>query len=428
MNQAILDGIKVISAGSAWAGPYVSRVLAELGAEVFRIELHGGTRFGRGTSETEEAWRKKLLTRGMSQEDVEKAAKLTPGDRGNYLPGTYGIGLSLRNDKGKEVYKKLVKKTDIVIDGFSPRVMASFNLNYSALKEIKPDIIYASIPATGLTGPEKDMRMWGTGCEFVGGLTSTRGYLNGRPHRAACYIADGIASPHILTAILSALNYRADTGKGQHIEIAQAECATSIMGEAIMDYSLNGRIAKPTGNQHSSYAPHNAYRCKGEDMWVTIAVTSEEEWENLCGAMGNPGWTKDSRFTDMLSRWQNQEELDKLIESWTIQHDHYAVQQILQKAGVPAAAVVTLEEHVLYDPQVKDRGLYQWLTYHDGVDDPIFRVPWVLPETPTVLNRCAPYAGQHNEYLLKSILEIPDDEISELVNENVVGVTPPETL
>lgn len=428
MSQRILDSIRVISMGSAWAGPYVGRVLAELGAEVFRIELHGGTQFGRGTPEAEEAWKKKLLTRGMSKEDVDKAAKRTPGDRGNYQPDNYGIGLDLRNDKGKEVYKKLAQITDIVIDGFSPRVMASFDLDYSALKKIKPDIIYVSIPAMGMTGPEKDARMWGTGCEFVGGLTSTRGYLNGRPHRAACFIADGIASPHILAAILAALNYRADTGKGQHIEIAQAECATSVMGEAIMDYSLNGRIAKPVGNRHSSYAPYNCYRCKGEDMWVTIAVTSEEEWEWLCQAMDNPEWIKDPKFADMLSRWQNQEELDKGIETWTIQHDHYTVQEMLQKTGVPSAAVVTLEEHVLYDPQVKDRGLYQWLTYHDGVDDPIFRVPWVLPGTPTVLNRCAPYVGQHNEYLLKSILKLPDDEISELVNENVVGVTPPETI
>lgn len=428
MSHGILDGIRVISMGSAWAGPYVGRVLAELGAEVFRIELHGGKQFGRGTPEAEEAWKKKLLARGMSQEDIEKAARRTPGDRGNYQPDNYGIGLDLRNDKGKEVYKKLIEITDIVVDGFSPGVMADFGLDYSALKKIKPDIIYASIPATGLTGPEKDVRMWGTGCEFVGGLTSTRGYLNGRPHRAACYIADGIASPHILAAILATLNYRADTGKGQHIEVAQAECATSIMGEAIMDYSLNGRVARPIGNQHSSYAPHNCYRCKGEDMWVTIAVTSEEEWECLCQAMGNPEWTKDPKFTDALSRWQNQEELDKLVETWTSQHDHYAVQAILQEAGVPAAAVVTLEEHVLYDPQVKERELYVWLVYHDGVSDPIFRVPWVLPQTPTKLTRCAPYVGQHNEYLLKYVLNLPEEEIDKLIEESVVGVTPFEAL
>jgi len=428
MPKAILEGTKVISMGSAWAGPYVGRVLAELGAEVFRIELHGGTKFGRGTPESEEAWKKMLLARGMPEEDVEKAAKRTPGDRGNYLPDNFGIGLDLGQDKGKEVYRKLVKITDIVIDGFSPRVMINFDLGYSALKKVKPDIIYVSIPALGLTGPEKDARMWGTGCEFVGGLTSTRGYIDDKPHRAACYIADGIASPHILTAILAALNYHADTGKGQHIEIAQAECATSIMGEAIMDYSLNGRIAQPTGNRHPSLAPHNCYRCRGEDMWVTIAVTSEEEWEHLCEVMGNPEWTKNHKFADSLSRWQNQEELDKLIETWTIQHDHYAVQEMLQKTGVPAAAVVTLEEHVLYDPQVKDRSLYQWLTYHDGVADPIFRVPWVLPQTPTQMTRCAPYVGEHNGYLLKDVLGLAEEEIDRLVEENVVGVTPPEAL
>jgi len=160
-------------------------------------------------------------------------------------------------------------------------------------------------------------------------------------------------------------------------------------------------------------------------MWVTIAITSEEEWHCLCDAIGNPQWTKDSKFADMPGRRQNQEELDNLIEKWTIQHDHYAVQELLQKAGVAAAAVVTLGEHIMHDPQVQERGIYRWLTYHDGVDDPVFRVPWVLPKNPTSLNWCGPYTGQHNDYLLKEVLEMSEEEIAKLAEENVIGATPP---
>ena len=431
MAKGILDGIKAISMGSAWAGPYMGRVLIELGAEVFRVAFPGPPRSAAyvGTPEQTEAFKKNLVAKGMPEADAEKSIKRNPAYVGNYQTNNYGIGLDLTNDKGKEVYKQLVKVTDIVIDGWSPRVMTNLGLGYDVLREIKPDIIYVSMPGMGMTGSEKDVRLYGTGIEFLSGLTSIRGYLDGPPHRAHGFNNDGMGPPHYLAAIFAALNYRADTGKGQQIDVSQAESATFIMGEAIMDYSINGRITKPTGNRHSVYAPHNCYRCKGDDMWVTIAVTSEEEWGYFCKAIGNPEWVGDIKFADTLSRWQNQEELDKLIEKWTIQYDHYTIQRILQEAGVPAAAVVTIEEHMLHDPQVKERDIYQWLTYHDGIADPIFRVPWVLSKTPTIkLARCAPYTGQHNDYLLKEVLGMSEEEIAKLADEKIIGVVPPSSF
>jgi len=425
MAKGLLNGIKAISMGSAWAGPYVGRVLTEFGAEVFRITTPARVPTAVSNPEEQAALNKKLLAEGMSEEDVEKAARSRPGYAGNFQANNYGVGLDVRSDRGKEIYRRLVRITDIVIDGWSPRVMADFGLGYSGLREIKPDIIYVSIPVMGMTGPEKDMRGWGTAIEYVSGLTSTRGYLGGGPHRAANFILDGISSAHILTAIMAALNYRAETGKGQHIDISQAECGTSIMAEALMDYSMNQRIAQPMGNYHPVYAPHNCYRCKGDDRWVTIAVTSEAEWHSLCHTMGNPEWTKNPKYANLVSRRQNQEELDRLIEDWTSQHAPHQVQEILQKVDVPAAAVVTLEELIMHDPQVKDRNIYQWLTYHDGVADPVFRVPWVLPKNPTSLNWCGPNTGQHNNYLLRDILGFSEEEIASLIEDKVIGAGPP---
>lgn len=424
MVKRLLDGIKVISIGSIWAGPYVARVLAELGAEVFRIDFPGRAPRARGTPEMVEARKKKLLAEGMSPEDIEKVSKPFAGYPANFQVNFYGIGLDLRTDKGKEIYRRLARITDIVIDGWTPQVMANFGLGHSELRQMKPDLIYVSMPGMGMTGSEKEVRMFGTAVEYIGGLTSTRGYPDGEPHRAADYLCDGTGPAHILPAIFAALNYRLETGKGQHIDVSQAECGTAIMGEAIMDYGMNKRVAKPTGNRHSIFAPYGCYRCKGDDMWVTIAVTSEEEWHGFCHAIGNQDWTRESRFADMLSRWHNQEELDKLIEGWTLQHDHYAIQEIMQKAGVAAAAVVTLEEQILYDPQVKDRDIYTWLTYHDGIADPVFRVPWVFSKTPTSLDRCGPYSGQHNGYLLRDILGMSEEEVAKLTEEKVVGVLP----
>jgi benzylsuccinate CoA-transferase BbsF subunit len=423
--KGLFSGIKAISMGSAWAGPYVGRVLSEFGAEVFRISSPGRAPAPTRSPEEEEILKKKLRAEGMSEIDIEKALRPRVSYPANFQAGNYGIGLNVSSAKGKEIYKRLVSLTDIVIDGWSPRVMADFGLGYLDLKAIKPDIIYVSMPAMGMTGSEKDMRGWGTAIEYVSGLTSTRGYLNGGPHRAANFILDGISSAHILTAIMAALNYRARTGKGQHIDISQAECGTSIMGKAIMDYSMNRRVAQPMGNYHSVYAPHNCYRCRGDDRWVTIAVTSESEWQSLCHAMGNPEWTKNPKYTDMESRRQNQEELDQLIEGWTSQYDSHQVQEILQKIDVPAAAVVTHEELIMNDPQVENRHVYQWLTYHDGVADPVFRVPWVLPKNPTSLNWCAPNTGQHNDYLLRDILGMSEEEVVKLVEEKVIGVGPP---
>jgi benzylsuccinate CoA-transferase BbsF subunit len=425
MGKGALEGIKAISMGSVWAGPYVGRVLAELGAEVYRIVLFGGPVFPPQKPEVVEAWIQSLVERGMSRENAEIAAKPDPAYAANYNCNTLGVGIDLRNERGKELYKELVKHTDIIIDGWSPRVMSSLGLDYAELVKIKPDIIYVSIPALGMTGPEKDVRMWGTGCEALSGMDSVRGYPGDQPYPSTQHIPDPIAAIHILTAILAALNYRAETGKGQHIDVSQTECATAILGEAIMDYSMNRRIATPQGNRHAYHAPHGCYRCKGDDMWVTIAVTNEEEWECFCTAIGNPDWTKETKFEDMVSRWRNQGELDKLVELWTSQHDHYAVQQILQQFGVAAAAVVTMEEHITRDPQIKDRDIYQRITYHDNFADPIFRVPWVLPRSPTKLNQCSPYVGQHNDYVFGSVLGISQEEIDKLTDERIIGKSPP---
>ena len=426
MSKAALDDIRVISMGSVWAGPYAARVLAELGAEVIRIEFFGqGPR--RGNPELMAAWGKSLVARGMSPADAEKVTTFIPLYAAPFGGNTYNVGLDLRQDQGKEVYKNLAGVTDIVIDGWSPRVMANLGLDYTVLKELNPGIIYASIPALGMSGPDRDVRMYGSGCEALSGMDSVRGYADGWPYPSSAHVPDPIAAMHILAAILAALNHRTETGRGQQIDISQTECATMLISDAIMDYTMNGRIARPQGNRHPYFAPHGCYRCRGKDKWVTIAVTSEDEWHNLCIATDHSDWLTEPRFSDMLSRWQNQEELDTLIEEWTGQHYHYAAQEILQNASVRAAAVATIDERVNYDTQVRDRDLYQWLTYTDGVADPVARVPWVLPKTPTRLDKGAAYTGQHNAHILGKILGMSAEEITRLEQENVIGQVPPKT-
>lgn len=420
----VLKGMRAISMGSAWAGPYVGRVLSELGAEVIRIAFGGGP-LPTPPPEVVETWLESLVKKGMSREDAEKANSYMPGYIPQYQTNNLGFGLDLRTDRGKEIYRELVKHIDIIVDGWSPRVMANLGLDYTALQKIRPDIIYVSIPALGMTGPDRNVRMWGSGCGALSGMTSLRGYQDGSLYPSSAYMADPISAMHILTAVLAALNFRLQTGNGQHIDVSQTEVATAVLGEAIMDYSMNKRVAKPMGNRHPYYSPHGCYRCRGNDAWVTIAVTSDEEWQNLCQVLGHPDWLDNPKFSDTMTRWQHQDELDKLIEEWTIQHDHYAIQQILQKAGVPSGAVVTVEEQITTDPQIKDRDMYHWLPFSDGVSDPIFRCPWLLPKTPPKLYRGAPFTGQHNEYILHDILGMSKVEIDKLTEDGVIATSPP---
>lgn len=429
-----LDGIRVISMGSAWAGPYCGRMLSELGAEVIRVGAftRTGQRAARYTAPAEavEAWRQYQLSLEVPEAQIPDTERPVPAYAENYTVNNYGVAIDLNAAKGKELFKELVKASDVVLSGFSPRVMTNLGLDYPVLREVKPDIIMIAIPALGMTGPDMDMRGFGTAIEQTGGLPSITGYPGGPPHRAAGYIDDGTAAVYTAAAILAALNYRRQTGKGQFIDLSQAETITCMMGEAVMDYSMNKRVAKPAGNRHPSYAPYGCYRCKGHDMWVTIAVTSDDEWCSFCDAIGNPQWTRDDKFSDALSRWKNQGELDKHVEEWTMKYDHYAIQEILQSAGIAAGAVVSIEEQILYDPHIKDRGTYQYIQYPpsnnwpNGRVDPVFRVPWIMPRTPTRLTRPAPYTGRDNEYVFGQVVGLSREEMAKLTEEGILGSNP----
>lgn len=427
MSDGALKGIRVISMGSVWAGPYVGRVLAELDAEVIRIAFFGQATMGPSRStDVLERWKESMLGRGMTEEEVARAARPVPAFPAAFQCGNYGFGLDLRQEKGKEIYKRLIKVTDVVVDGWSPKVMANLGLDYAILKEIRPELIYASIPALGMTGPDRNVRMFGSGCEALGGADSIRGYADGRPYPSTGHVTDPIAAMFILTSILAALEYRAETGRGQHIDVSQTECGTAILGEAIMDYSLNQRVAKPEGNNHPYFAPHGCYRCRGEDKWITIAITSDQDWQYFCCAINSPEWSTDPKFADMYNRWQHREELDNYVEQWTIQHDPYAIQQMLQQNGICCGVTVSTKEQIEYDPHVKDRNIYHEVTYFDNVTDPIFRVPWVLPRTPTKLDRGSPYTGQHNDFVLRQILGMSEKQIDVLKEKRIVGATPPQ--
>jgi len=280
------------------------------------------------------------------------------------------------------------------------------------------------MPAFGLSGPYKDYRSYGSGPEATIGFTWLRGYTDLDKSTSTTSVAhcDASGGPNAALAAVMALRYRRKTGRGQLIELAQVEGVIPQLGEAIMDYTMNGRVQDSLGNRdlHGA-APCGNYRCKGEDRWVSITVRGDEEWEGFCRALGYPEWTRDEKFSTVLSRYKNQDELDKRVERWTLQHDPYAAMSVLQKEGV-AAAPVTDAADIYADPHMKEIGVLEEVT-HPEVGTHIYPgIGWRQLRTRNSIRRYACRLGEDNEYVYKELLGVSDEEYGELEREGHIGM------
>ncbi|MFH1486443.1 MAG: CoA transferase, partial [Chloroflexota bacterium] len=222
-----------------------------------------------------------------------------------------------------------------------------------------------------------------------------------------------------LFAVLAALNCRKRTGIGQDVDLASREVPSCFIGDSLMDYIMNGRNDHRDGNRDAVMAPHNCYPCQGEDAWISIAVSNEDEWSALCRAIGDPSWAKEERFADMLSRWKNQEELDKLIGKWTVGHPPYEAMHVLQKVGVAAFPSMTGKD-IFTDPHIADRGFAPVVDHPLIGKQVVVALPFKLSVTPGKVTRHAPMIGEHNSYVLGDLLGLTDKEIKSLIEEEVV--------
>jgi benzylsuccinate CoA-transferase BbsF subunit len=230
---------------------------------------------------------------------------------------------------------------------------------------------------------------------------------------------DCLAAQTAAYAVIAALHHRSRTGEGQYIDLAMNEVMLSLLPEAVMDYTMNQRVRGRMGNRDDILAPHGCYRCQGEDKWVAIAVTNEEEWRALCHALGRKEWLEDERFADQLQRWNNQEELDALITEWTKGRTAHEVMEILQKAGVPAGPSANVDQMV-DDPQLRERDFFV------EIDHPLMG-KGLYASLPIRLSACArgnyspaPMLGEHNSYVFHELLGMPEEEIARLVEEEVI--------
>lgn len=406
-----LNKLRVIDLGQVFAGPFAARLLADMGAEVIRVE--SPARSGRGGDRP-------------APGAVYPAGE--PGERPYNRVAYYNevnrnkraVSLDLSRERGRQVFLRLVAISDVLVENFSPRVMSNLGLDYAVLKQARPDLIMVSMSAFGSTGPYRDYVSFGPGIEAMSGFASLMGYPGGPPLRAGVAYADAIGGTQAALAVTVALRYRQTTGEGQHIDLSLREALLPLLSEFIAGYSMSGRAPGPAGNRRPFFAPHGCYRCLGDDAWVAVSVESEDEWRRFCQVLGSPAWTADPRFGDMPSRQRNQDELDRLVEEWTLLRDKHEAMKALQASGVRAGAVLSVPE-LLNDPQMIERGFFKTLAHPEAGAHLHPGVAWRLSDSPGSVDRAAPRFAQDNDCVFGELLGMSAEEIAEL---EIEGISP----
>lgn len=404
MSRFALEGVRVADFCWLWAGSYATCLLGFLGAEVIKIESMARVDPSRTMTLTLGA----QTFQGVDSSPVFNSMNL------NKL----SVRLNLKQPKAVELAKRIVQISDVVTQNMRPGSMDRLGLGYEVLKEIKPDIIMLSSSSYGAEGPMRTYGGYAPSFACYSGLAHLTGYSDSAPNPMTGS-TDLMSATTGAFAVVAALCHRQYTGQGQHIDLSSVESLAVFTGDALMDYIMNGRIQSRKGNQDRIMAPHNCYRCRGDDKWVSIAVSTDEEWQSFCDATRHPEWAGDDRFSDAYSRWKNQEELDRLVAGWTINYTHYEVTGILQNAGVAAMPSLSNEE-ILSDAHFKEQNLAVEAEHPVMGKQVVLGPPWRLSETPARVTRSSPLIGEHNEYVFGELLGMSSNEIGRLMDEEII--------
>ncbi|WP_236787757.1 CoA transferase [Amycolatopsis sp. GM8] len=416
-----LAGVRVFDFSWFLASAGGTRFLSALGAEVIKVEW-------KANPDTRMAAMAPVGGRAARAAATEPLPGVTDPNMGgqfnNKNPGKRGLSLNVRHPEGLAIAKALIAKSDIVAEGFSPGVLDRWGLGWDELRRVKPDIIYAQQSGMGTAGTYGRLRAVGPIAGALSGVTEMSGLPDpAMPAGWGYSYLDWIGAYSFATAMLAALHHREVTGEGQWIDASQTESGIYIAGGAILEWSSTGRGWTRTGNHSptAAAAPHAIYRTAGDDRWIAIACTTDEQWQELARLIGEP-WT--SRFATLADRLSHQEELDRLVEAWTRSRDGYALMELLQSHGIAAGVCQTAGDRVDGDPQLAH---LKWLTEVEGTKIgrwPVAEFPVKLECTPAhaggPIDRGAPCYGEDNEWVLGELLGMSKSEIARLAEEDVI--------
>jgi crotonobetainyl-CoA:carnitine CoA-transferase CaiB-like acyl-CoA transferase len=413
-----LEGIRVIDMTVVWAGPFGGALLGDLGAEVIKID---STQRMDPNSRGQNVTIEQLKENGGQPAPDAKTWNLS-ANFNSVGRNKKSVTLDLLRPEGREVFYRLAKNSDVFIENNAPSVVRNLGISYDMLKEHNPALIMASLPAFGSSGPYSHFRAYGANMEAVVGHTLLRLYPDTDATNATgVFLADAAGGATGAFAIMAALYHRRKTGRGQHIDLSQAENVMHTLSQAVMDYSMNGRVQGSLGNRHPYRAPQGVYRCAVEDSWIAVSVGDESQFRGLCEVIGRPELAQDARFVNLEGRQQNHDELDGIIEAWTADKEHYEVFHALQAKGVPASPVLTAAE-VFADPHLRARDDWQQVTHPAAGTYWHYKSPIQhMSKTPLNIRKHASLLGEDNEYVYKQVCGYTDEEYLWFVENGHAG-------
>ena len=424
MAELPLKGVRVLDLTVVWAGPYGATLLADMGAEVIRIE----------SIQTMPP-----LTRGTLAHPPQALIQIQPPFSGGFPDRQVGdhpwnrspifnshgrnklsMTVDLRVPLGKGIFERLLQVSDVFIDNNVRETTDKLGITYDALRAVKEDIIMVRMPAYGDEGAYSGYRALGVHMADALGHGLVRGYADMDPSaNTGEFVVDASAGTHAAAAVLMALLYRRRTGRGQLIELPSSQATFGYFAHSFMERTMAGRTPSTLGNRDAA-ALQGCYPCRGEDRWIVITLADDRHWEALRRALGDPEWARLPEFQDHAGRYRNHDALDRHISDWTREREHREAMRVLQEARVPAGAVLDARDAV-EDPHLGARGFYQEATTADTGTYRYPSAPFRLSETPARVRRGPVMLGQDNEYVYKEVLGLSDDEYAELVREGHIG-------
>ncbi|MCC7487298.1 MAG: CoA transferase [Burkholderiales bacterium] len=392
-----LAGRRVVDFGWVWAGAVPGHVLADMGAQVIKVESASPLDY---------------MRQGPPIVGTKKDPEQNPMFQ-NVNRGKLSLRMKLDHPDARSVLKDLVAASDVVIENFSPGVMEKFGLCYRELRTVHPGLVMCSMSAAGQDGPLRGIRTYATMIAGLAGLDGLVGYPGERVLGSQSSYADPNASLHAVLGILAALWRRERTGEGAYIDLSQWEAAVGVMAGEFSRHASHDGAPAPQGTRHPRKVPHGNYPAAGEDRWIAISISTDAQWQAMARVFGGPDWMSRAAFTTAAQRRANSDELDRRLGEETARHDANALASALASAGVSAAPLLDAPG-IAASSHFRERQLFEMVEHPVLGPLPVYRLPWHIDGAPLPVTRRAPLLGEHNRYVLGDILGYPDERISAL--------------
>lgn len=401
-----LHGIRVIDFTMGWAGPLCTRTLADLGADVIKIEAVQYPDWWRGVD------RRATYVDGKMYEKTLRFCIMNRNKR--------GITLDLTRPQGLSLAKRLLAGADVLVNNFSVDVLPKLGLSYDVLRTLNPRLVMMSMSAFGADSVNRGCRAYGSTLEQGSGLTSVIGNPDGPPVMSHGAFGDPVGGLNGCAAVLVALIHARSTGQGQFIDLAQIECMMPFAAPWITVHSIDRLQPTKYGNRHPQFVPHGCFRCAGPDNWIIVAVTNEDMWHRLAILIGRPDWATDTSLNSAEARRGIEDVIERAIGAWTLSRDADQAMSELQEATI-AAGVNRLPIDLLNDRHLRSRAFLQDVERAFVGSHPEPSIPIREGARPYAIHTAAPTLGQHNKEILSGLLNLSDTEIGQLAREGIIG-------